>query len=123
MNVLADPVRILIVDDSEDQLLLLRRYFERAGCEVSSAVTAAEALDSVALRAPDLAVIDLVLPGMDGWELATHITREYPDCAIAITSVLSPDMYPAMLPAMPKPVTSEHVRGTLKALVPRWEAA
>lgn len=123
MTAVADPVRILIVDDSEDQLLLLSRYFERAGCSVIGAGTATEALSVIEGHSPDLAVIDLVLPGMDGWELASILGGDYPDCAIAITSVLSPDMYPVDLAALPKPVTSEQVRGALRALVPRWEAA
>ena len=63
-------VQVLIVDDSEDQRMLLRRYFERAGCEVAEASTAADAITSFAANVPDLTVIDLVLPGMDGWELA-----------------------------------------------------
>ncbi len=120
MTVMADPVRVLIVDDSEDQLLLFRRYFERAGCVVSVAATATDALTSYHDAKPDLTVIDLVLPGMDGWELAAHLATDDPDCAIAITSVLSSDHYPPHCFAMPKPVSAQHVRDTLAQLVPRW---
>lgn len=119
----AEPVHVLIVDDSEDQRMLLRVYFERAGCKVVEVGTALDALDSFRARMPDLTVIDLFLPGMDGWELAAEISRDQPTAPIAITSVLSPDHYPAQHAALPKPVSSAHVRTALQQLVPRWTAA
>jgi CheY-like chemotaxis protein len=119
----ADPVRVLIVDDSEDQLRLLRTYFERAGCTVSVAGTAKDAMVAWDTAEPELTVIDLVLPGMDGWELAAHLRTKHPDCAIAITSVLGEEHYPQGHVVLPKPVSSEHVRQALTATVPRWKAA
>lgn len=117
------PVRVLIVDDSEDQLQLLRTYFERAGCVVSGVGTAKDAMVAFDEASPDLTVIDLVLPGMDGWDLAAHLQSAHPGCAIAITSVLGEEHYPEGHVVMPKPVTSVHVRQTLEATVPRWKAA
>ncbi len=118
-----DPVRVLIVDDSEDQLLLLRRYFERAGCNVVVSGTALDAIRAYNESAPDLTVIDLVLPGMDGWELAAQLSEENPGCAIAITSVLGAEHYPASYSTLPKPVTSAQVRKALLDNVPRWQPA
>ena len=118
-----DQVHVLIVDDSEDQRMLLRVYFERAGCHVVEVGTALDALDSFRGQVFDLTVIDLFLPGMDGWELAAEISKDQPTAPIAITSVLSPEHYPAQHAALPKPVSSAHVRSTLEQLVPRWTAA
>lgn len=123
MSVVTDPVRVLIVDDSEDQLLLLRRYFERAGCEVVVAGTAMDAIRAYDTSPPDLTVIDLILPGMDGWELAAQLSEQNPGCAIAITSVLGEEHYPASYPTLPKPVTSAQVRKALLDTVPRWQQA
>lgn len=116
-------VNVLIVDDSDDQRMLLRRYFERAGCDVVEAGTALDALDFFAARQPDLAVIDLFLPGMDGWQLAAELQRKQPTMPIAITSVLAVEHYPAEHAALPKPVTNAHVRSALEQLVPWWTAA
>jgi CheY-like chemotaxis protein len=114
-------VKVLIVDDSEDQLFLLRRYFEKAGCDVSVAATAESAIELYSDMDLDLAVIDLFLPGMDGWELAERVRYDNPDCAIAITSVLSEEHYPKAHHALPKPVTSAHVLSALNDYVPKWK--
>lgn len=117
------PVRVLVVDDSEDQLQLFRTYFERLGCEVAVAATANDAMLAWDIARPDLTVIDLVLPGMDGWELAAHLRALHPGCAIAITSVLGEEHYPEGHVVLPKPVTNLQVREALEATVPRWKAA
>ena len=115
-----DSVRVLIVDDSDDQRLLLRTYFERAGCIVNEAANAEDALAYCAGSQPDLAVIDLILPGMDGWALTHQLRLDRPDCVIAITSVLDAEEYPVAQAALPKPVSGAHVRQVLREWVPKW---
>lgn len=116
-------ISVLVVDDSDDQRMLLLAYLERAGCEVTTAGSAEEALVAVTTLTPDLVVIDLVMPGMDGWELADHIHLTLPDVPLAITSVLDEDRYPAGHAALPKPFTGAQVRRVLQDAVPRWSAA
>jgi CheY-like chemotaxis protein len=118
----ATRVHVLIVDDSEDQLFLLRKYFEKAGCDVMVAASADEAIAAYSKITPDLAVIDLVLPGMDGWELADRLHFDNPDCVITITSVLNPELYPKTHHPLPKPVTGAEVLRTLNDLVPKWKS-
>lgn len=116
------PIEILVVDDSEDQRHLLKKYFELAGCHVTVAESAEHAIDAYADLELDLAVIDLILPGMNGWELSDHIRADRPGCAIAITSVLDAVSYPASDARLPKPVSRADVRAVLKKCVPRWAA-
>jgi CheY-like chemotaxis protein len=118
-----ERVRVLIVDDSDDQRHLLRRYFERAGCDVRDAPSAEAAIDAYGIVTPDLAVIDLILPGMDGWALAVRLGADNPECIIAITSVLDTEDYPEGHACLPKPVTGAHVRKMLHDFVPKWNAA
>jgi CheY-like chemotaxis protein len=115
-------VQVLVVEDSEDQAGLLRKYFERAGCAVTTVETAEQAILAYTAETPDLAVIDLQLPGMDGWELAGRLKTDRPDCAIAITSVLDAADFPAAEAFLPKPFTGAQVRQVLKDTVPKWSA-
>lgn len=58
---------VLVVEDNERNLKLVRAVLEHAGLEVVSAGTAEEALDVAAGRSLDLVLMDLQLPGMDGF--------------------------------------------------------
>lgn len=67
---------ILLVDDEPKIVKLARDYFEKAGFRVLTAYDGATAL-AVARRAkPDLLVLDIMLPGMDGWDVLRHLRRE-----------------------------------------------
>ena len=65
--------RILIVDDESTIRDVLRRYLEREGFEVVDAADGQAAMAAVAGGLPDLAVLDLMLPGMDGMTLAERL--------------------------------------------------
>jgi len=65
--------RVLVVDDSEDSADMLRFVLESSGYEVLIAVDAVEALAMAERSVPDIAVIDIGLPGMDGNELARKL--------------------------------------------------
>jgi CheY-like chemotaxis protein len=117
-----NPVRVLVVDDSDDQRELLRAYFEKAGCAVVTVKNAEEAIPAYAESVPELAVVDLVLPGMDGWALVEKLRVDVPDCAIAITSVLDERKYPAAQAMLPKPFTRAQILQVLEDCVPRWKS-
>jgi two-component system alkaline phosphatase synthesis response regulator PhoP len=63
------PARILVVDDEIDLANMLQSGLRRAGYEVLVAYDAAEALRLTARQPPDLAILDIVMPGMDGYQL------------------------------------------------------
>ena len=71
------PHRILVVDDDKQIVRLLRSYLEKAGFDVYVAYEGETALQEIRSQRPDLVVLDLMLPGRDGWEI-TRIVRADP---------------------------------------------
>ncbi len=68
--------RILVVDDEEDILELVRFNLAREGYDVLCAISGEEALEEARKKLPDLVVLDLMLPGIDGLEVARALKRE-----------------------------------------------
>jgi DNA-binding response OmpR family regulator len=68
--------RILIVDDEETIREVVRRYLEREGYSVMEAADGFEALDLIRSISPDLIILDLMLPGIDGLSLTQHIRQD-----------------------------------------------
>lgn len=58
--------QVLIVDDDPLMHMLYRRALENAGYEIAAARSAEEALEKVAAQCPQLIIMDIILPGMDG---------------------------------------------------------
>jgi CheY-like chemotaxis protein len=59
---------VLVVDDDPDIRGALQRLLKNAGFEVTVATNGRDALEQVASRAPQLIVLDLMMPEMDGWD-------------------------------------------------------
>ena len=64
---------VLVTDDDEDLRLLCQMYLELGGFGVTQAANGREALDVVANARPDLILLDLMMPVMDGWECLTEL--------------------------------------------------
>ena len=59
--------RVLVVDDERDVQALVRMVLERQGYEVEAASDGREALQKIGEHRPDLVVLDLMMPEIDGW--------------------------------------------------------
>jgi DNA-binding response OmpR family regulator len=70
--------RILCVEDSDDGLFMLHRRLTRAGFDVKVATNGKEGVEWAKTLLPDLIVMDLNLPGLDGWE-ATRQLKNQPE--------------------------------------------
>jgi two-component system, OmpR family, KDP operon response regulator KdpE len=79
--------RILVVDDEPQILRALRVVLREAGYEAIPAETAEEALDRAAVRPPDAAIVDLVLPDGDGVEVTRRL-REWSQMPIIVLSAV-----------------------------------
>ncbi len=79
--------RVLVVDDYPRYLRLIRYNLESVGYEVSCVATGEEALEIVGLRPPDLIILDLRLPGKDGFQVCEQI-REFSSVPIVMLTAL-----------------------------------
>ena len=70
--------KILIVDDEPDTILILQDRLEMEGYEVATATDGAEALELIDQDLPDLVLLDLQMPQLDGIETLTHLHEKYP---------------------------------------------
>ena len=78
--------KILIVDDEQSILNLVTAYLRPEGYEVETAVNGRFALSLCRSFQPDLVVLDIMLPGMDGLELLAHLRRESDVYVILLTA-------------------------------------
>src|SRR5713226_6776365 len=65
----ADVGRILIIDDTPQNVLLIRGQLEREGYVVDSALSGREGVDSALAQPPDLILLDIMMPGLDGYQV------------------------------------------------------
>ncbi|HEX6869600.1 MAG TPA: response regulator transcription factor [Micromonosporaceae bacterium] len=79
---------VLVVDDDPTVSDVVRRYLERGGFEVTMAADGPQALSSVAARRPDLVVLDLMLPGLDGLEVCRRLRARDPDLPVVMLTAL-----------------------------------
>jgi DNA-binding response OmpR family regulator len=79
------PNKLLLVDDDQTLLSFLSEYLQNNEYTVLTASTGADALRLVYRERPDLVVLDVMMPGMDGWELTARL-REMADLPIILLS-------------------------------------
>jgi DNA-binding response OmpR family regulator len=78
-------MHLLVVDDDDGVLDVLRRYFTGQGFEVSTAANGAEMREALARTDIDLVLLDLGLPGEDGFELMRQLRKSWNGALIIIT--------------------------------------
>jgi hypothetical protein len=86
------PARLLVVEDEPANAELLRRVLERQGWIVVHASNGQEALHSVAQQRPDLILLDLMMPGMDGLEFLERLRRNPAAIAIPVLVLTAKDL-------------------------------
>lgn len=76
MNAAQSPWRVLVVDDDEDIRLLCRLTLEHEGFEISELGGGDQIVDATRRQDPDLILLDLMMPGPDGWECLERLKSD-----------------------------------------------
>lgn len=115
----AEQVPILVVDDNEDALRLMERYLAGSHFRFLGTRNPDEALATALSQRPAVIVLDVMLPGVDGWELLGRL-REHPDLgspAIVISTILPQEPLALALGArafLQKPFSREEFLAVLR---------
>lgn len=117
---MAKAVSVLAVDDHPRFLEAARAVVEAApGFSWAGGVSSGrDALAAAGRNQPDMVLVDVNMPGMDGFELARELHRSYPETLVALISAQHPDE----LPRMPRTVGDSAVGEVLpkENLRPSW---
>ncbi len=65
--------KVMVVDDEEDIRLTVGQILEVSGYEVITAETGMDCLEKLERERPDLVILDIMMPGMSGWDVAARI--------------------------------------------------
>lgn len=79
--------KILLVEDNEMNRDMLSRRLIRAGHSVVTAVDGQEGLDKAASEAPDVVLMDMSLPGIDGWEAARRLRADAATASLRVIAL------------------------------------
>jgi CheY-like chemotaxis protein len=86
--------KILVVDDDQDLVYMIKAMLEKNGYDVTTAADGDQALKAVKTNAPDLMIIDLSMPVMDGWRLGMKV-RQQESCKnlpiIVLSGLIAPE--------------------------------
>ncbi len=81
-----EQAKILLVDDEANIVNLIKAYLDREGYTVYTAADGPAALKAARAYKPDIIVLDIMLPGMDGLEVLAHLRRESDVYVILLTA-------------------------------------
>ena len=90
-NIDVDKLKVLIVDDVPLNILLVRKMLGQYTFKVETAANGQQALDLISKEAPDLMLLDLMMPGIDGFEVIRRVRafEKTKDMPIIILSALN----------------------------------
>lgn len=112
---------ILVIDDNKGLVELLDRYLTGHACQVLAASSGQEGLDLARELLPSAIILDVMMPGMDGWEILQRLRAHPPtaDTPVIICSVFNDPELAYSLGAsffLPKPVRRDAVLAALRQL-------
>jgi CheY-like chemotaxis protein len=122
-------MRILYVEDNDDNVYVIKNRLTRAGYTVLVAMDGQQGVDMARAEHPDLILMDLSLPVLDGWEATRHLKAAAETKAIPVIALsahaMAGDRERALAAGCDdydtKPVDFTRLRAKIDALLPRRE--
>jgi len=122
--------KVLVIDDEPEMLNLIRFALERAGYEVVTCDNGRHAWDAIIKAAPNLLILDVMLPGVDGYSLQMKISQEAAtkDIPIIVLTALEPSKtlfqkFSQVVGFMTKPFKSEELMALVEKTIGGASAA
>jgi DNA-binding response OmpR family regulator len=116
--------KVLVIDDEPEMLSLVKFTLEQGGFEVHTCDNGRTAWDEIAKVKPDVLVLDVMLPGIDGYSLQLKMSQDpsTKDLPIVILTALEPSKtlfqkFPQVAGFMTKPFKTEELLKTVKSAV------
>lgn len=112
--------KLLIVDDQFGIRILLNEVFQKEGYKIFQASNGKQALDIVKMRRPDLVLLDIKIPGIDGIEILKRMKKIEPDIKVIIMTaygelnMIEEAMELGSITYFAKPFDIEEMRDTVK---------
>ncbi|NUO72948.1 MAG: response regulator [Frateuria sp.] len=84
--------KILIIDDSPTDVRVFTTLLEKAGYQVVAVSTAEEGIERVRAELPDLVIMDVIMPGMNGFQATRTLTRDPATSTVPIVMITTKSM-------------------------------
>ena len=115
--------KVLVVDDEQVMRRVLRKYLDKRGHDVLEAVDGIDALEKLENGGVSLALIDLMMPRMDGFELLRLAPTRFPDTAVIVISGIEKELDRAkkeftMVAALGKPFEIDELDRAIRDALP-----
>ena len=87
-------MKLLVVDDDINQVRLIRERFTKQGYTVLEAINGEEGLEVALVEQPDIILLDVMMPVMNGWELCKYLRarREFDHVGIIMLTAIGPNL-------------------------------
>lgn len=83
--------KILVIDDEADLCTTIKAQLEASGFNVLAAFSGQEGIDKAKEYKPDLVILDLMMPGMDGFEACRKLKKDFPSTPVIVLTALEQD--------------------------------
>ena len=119
--------KVMAVDDQSDIISLMKRILEGSGYAFVGCCSGEECLEKYEKEKPDLILLDIMMPGMDGWHVYKQLKTTNPKQKIVFLTALGvpPEVKEGMRDLgaadyITKPFEPQELVGKVKAILKRW---